>query len=109
MMLPRVERGLRFSLRWSTARVTPSPEMRSTWGRSFGEMNCRKKGEIPLRYRSCASAWIVSIAKDVFPLPLTPVKATILFLGMVTLTLRRLWVFAPTTSMNSSTRLPSAW
>ncbi len=105
VIVATVERGLRFSRRWSTASVAPSPRMRSTFGRLRWVMYCRTNGESPSRYRSWASLCSVSIASEVLPLPLTPVKATSSPLGMLTDTSRRLLVRAPTTSMVSRTML----
>nr|BFE99823.1 hypothetical protein GCM10020241_14990 [Streptoalloteichus tenebrarius] len=106
VIVPMVERALRFSLRWSTASVAPRLLMRSTWGRSLGVTYCRTNGDSPSRYRSWASACTVSIANEVLPLPLTPVNATIRPRGMRTVTSRRLWVRAPTTSIHPSPPSP---
>jgi len=104
VIVATVGRGLRFRRRWSTASVAPSPEMRSTFGRLRWVMYWRTNGESPLQVPQLASLCRVSMAGEVLPLPLTPVKAASRPLGMLTDTSRRLLVRAPVDGLAPHTR-----
>ena len=76
--------------------------MESTLGLFKRPKNCRAYDDKLSTYRLCPSANKVSNARLDFPEPESPLKTTILFLGIFTLTFLRLCIFAPLISIKLS-------
>ncbi len=74
-----------------------SPVIRSTSGLASWPMNCRAYALSDSMYRRCPSAYSVSKAKLLFPLPETPVKQMSWLRGNVSETSRKLCSRAPLT------------
>src|SRR5690606_40559020 len=94
-MLPTVERGVRVITFCSIAIAGHSPLISSTSGFTIRAMNWRAYALRLSAYRRWPSANRVSIVRDDFPDPETPVTTTSLLRGMPTLTFFRLCTRAP--------------
>ena len=81
-MVPTVERGFLLIVFCSIDITGLKPLILSTSGLSMLPKNCLAYAEKVSKYLRCPSAYIVSKAKDDFPLPLKPVITTSLFRGI---------------------------
>lgn len=99
--VPTVERTFAPSADWSTTMAAVTPSKPTTSGRAIeGTKPCTKEEYVSLISR-CDSAAMVSNTSEDFPDPETPATAVKRRFGMLTETLRRLFSFAPVTTMAS--------
>lgn len=78
--MPTVLRGFLLVVFWSMLILGLNPSIKSTSGLSVFPRNCLAYADKLSTYLLCPSAYIVSNAKEDFPLPDTPVMTTNLFL-----------------------------
>ena len=98
-MVPTVERGLFPVVFCSMAIIGLRPVMDSTSGFSRMPMKCLAYVDNVSIYLRWPSAYMVSNAREDFPLPLSPVTTTKLSRGTDSDAPLRLWAFAPLISI----------
>ena len=103
-----VPRGLVPAFRCPTAITGGSPDRLSQSGRGQWATRSRTAGPRVPRPRRCPSANTVSKARELFPLPLTPVQTMSAWWGSSREIDRRLWTRAPRIAMPAASGRDSA-
>ena len=93
--MPTVLRGFLLVVFWSMLILGLNPSIKSTSGLSVFPRNCLAYADKLSTYLLCPSAYIVSNAKEDFPLPYTPVMTTNLFFGISMSMFFKLFSLAP--------------